>query len=133
MNKSRIVTGCNTEAKRVCAKELRRQMTPAEAVLWQRLKANRLKGLHFRRQQLIDGFIVDFYCHAACLVIELDGSVHHNQAEYDSLRDHIIATRGLRVLRFPNDRIENEMETVLSEILAAAHECLSPHTPQSQP
>ena len=122
MNKSRIVTGCNTEAKRVTAKTLRKQMTSAEGLLWYRLKANHLEGLHFRRQQLIDGFIVDFYCHAAGLVVEVDGSVHANQAEYDRLRDHIIATRGLRVLRFQNDRIENEMETVLSEILAAARE-----------
>nr|WP_225894176.1 DUF559 domain-containing protein [Atlanticothrix silvestris] len=45
------------------AREFRRQMTPAEKILWQHLRGNRLNGLHFRRQQIIDGFIVDFYCH----------------------------------------------------------------------
>ncbi len=57
-------------------KEFRRQMTPEEKILWQRLRANRLNGLHFRRQQIIDGFIVDFYCHSAGVVVEVDGEIH---------------------------------------------------------
>jgi very-short-patch-repair endonuclease len=71
------------------AKQLRTQMTPAEKLLWQHLRNNRLNGLHFRRQQIIDGFIVDFYCHAARVVIEVDGEVHQNQREYDDERDRL--------------------------------------------
>jgi very-short-patch-repair endonuclease len=65
-----------TKEKLQRAKELRRDMTPAEKILWQELRANKL-GVHFRRQQVIAGFIVDFYCHKAGLVIEVDGDIHN--------------------------------------------------------
>jgi very-short-patch-repair endonuclease len=61
-----------TKAKLERAKELRREMTPAEKLLWQEVRANKL-GVRFRRQQVIQGFIVDFYCHQAGLVVEVDG------------------------------------------------------------
>ena len=60
-----------TKEKLERAKELRREMTPAEKILWHELRANKL-GVHFRRQQVIQGFIVDFYCHKAQLVVEVD-------------------------------------------------------------
>ena len=101
------------------AKELRRQMTPAEKILWQHLRANRLNGLHCRRQQVIDGFIVDFYCHAAKLVIEVDGEIHQRQLEYDQARDRILTARGLRVLRIRNDEVMQDLERVLAQIAAA--------------
>src|SRR5438270_611728 len=83
-----IVIGQRVDpAKVLRSKELRRQMTPAERSLWNCLRANRLGGLQFRRQQVIDGFIVDFYCHAAAVVVEADGPVHEQQAEYDAERD----------------------------------------------
>jgi len=65
------------------AKELRRHMTPEETALWQALRTNRSGGFHFRRQQVINGFIVDFYCHKASLVVEIDGEIHEQQADYD--------------------------------------------------
>ena len=68
------------------AKELRRDMTPAEKILWQELRANKL-GVHFRRQQVIEGFIVDFYCHKAALVVEVDGDIHDLQQEEDARRE----------------------------------------------
>ncbi|WP_414566109.1 MULTISPECIES: endonuclease domain-containing protein [unclassified Anabaena] len=95
------------------AKELRRQMTPAEKILWQYLRGNRLNGLHFRRQQIIDGFIADFYCHAAKLVIELDGKIHEQQAEYDAERDKVLSARGLRFLRIKNELVQQELAQVL--------------------
>ena len=73
---SGLVTGHHETGKKERAHQFRREITPSEAALWQALRANRLGGLHFRRQQIIDGFIADFYCHAAGLVVELDGSVH---------------------------------------------------------
>ena len=71
-----------TKEKQERAKELRRNMTPAEKILWHELRANKL-GVHFRRQQIIAGFIVDFYCHKAGLVIEVDGDIHDFQKEED--------------------------------------------------
>jgi very-short-patch-repair endonuclease len=115
-----IVIGQNVDASKVQrAKELRHEMTPAERLVWQRVRANRLNGFHFRRQQVIDGFIVDFYCHAAGLVVELDGGIHDRQADYDAQRDCILAARGLRVLRFENRECVENLEGVLGRILAA--------------
>ena len=95
-------------------------MTPAEATLWPHLRANRLGGLHFRRQQVIDGFIADFYCHAAGLVVELDGAAHGERRGYDAERDKVLQARGLLVLRFPNGRVEADLKAVLMEILLTA-------------
>lgn len=98
----RIVMGHHAAAKRERVRKMRREMTPAEAILWKYLRTNQLDGLHFRRQQVIDGFIADFYCHAARLVIEVDGEVHDQQPDYDAERDRILTARGLRILRFTN-------------------------------
>lgn len=81
------------------AKELRSTMTPAEKILWHALRKNRIERFHFRRQQIIDGSIADFYCHAAALVLELDGKIHEYQRERDQARDAIIRERGIQVLR----------------------------------
>ena len=91
-------------------------------MLWQALRASRLRGLHFRRQQIIDGFIVDFYCHAAGLVVEIDGPVHQQQAEYDAERDLILSRRALRILRLRNDEVIDDLPSVLARIAAEAVE-----------
>jgi very-short-patch-repair endonuclease len=93
-------------------------MTPAERILRDHLRANRLQGLHFRRQQIIAGFIVDFYCHSAALVIELDGDIHRRQPDYDAERDRVLATRGLRILRIPNDGVHHDFPAILARIAA---------------
>ncbi len=102
------------------AKRLRREMTPAEKILWKELRTNKLNGLHFRRQQIIDGYIADFYCHQFALIVELDGSIHELQKEYDGDRDQYLIARGLRVLRFTNDEIKNDLRSVLKKILTAS-------------
>jgi len=104
------------------AKELRRQMTREERILWQQLRTNRLQGFHFRRQQVIAGFIADFYCHAAGLVVEMDGGIHQQQAEYDAERDRVLATLGLRILRVRNIEILENLAGVLERIAAACRE-----------
>ena len=71
-------------------------MTKEEALLWQQLRANRLLGIYFRRQQVIEGFIVDFYCHSAGWVLEIDGEIHDHHKEYDEERDHILSSKGRR-------------------------------------
>ena len=74
-----------TKEKLERAKELRREMTPAEKLLWQEVRAKKM-GVRFRRQQIIQGFIVDFYCHQAGLVVEVDGDIHDLQQEEDARR-----------------------------------------------
>jgi very-short-patch-repair endonuclease len=118
--KQTIVTGQRPAEKLPMAQQMRRLPTPAEAKLWSCLRAGHLQGLHFRRQQVIDGFIVDFYCHAAGLVIELDGAIHQQQADYDGERDRILAERGLCILRFSNTQIEQNCPAVLTQIVKAA-------------
>ena len=103
------------------AKELRHGMTKAEDVLWQCLRRNQLDGLHFRRQQIIDGFIADFYCHAAGIVIEVDGGVHDGRQEYDAGRDRILATHNLRILRFTNEDVLHNISYVLKTIAIACN------------
>lgn len=113
----KIVIGQSiTSAKQQRAKELRQNMTPEEKILWQHLRTNRLYGLHFRRQQIIDGFIVDFYCHAAALVIEVDGQIHEQQVEYDAERDQVLSRRGLRLLRIKNEDVRDDIDSVLMRI-----------------
>ncbi len=118
MRKRNIVIGQRVDLDKVKrARMLRGQMTEEEGILWERLRANRLEGFHFRRHQVIDGFIVDFYCHAAGLVIEVDGGVHHQQVKYDAERDGILASRGLKVIRIQNEDIRQNLEGVLSGIV----------------
>lgn len=98
------------------ARNLRRRMTEEEKILWQCLRANRLQGLHFRRQQIIGKYVVDFYCHAASLVIEIDGEIHAHQAERDEERESHLTGLGLIVLRFKNEEIRHNLQGVLKKI-----------------
>ena len=98
----------NSHAKFRQAKKFRRMMTPSEKFLWSKLRGNQLLGLHFRRQHVIRGFIVDFYCHRTNLVVEIDGSIHKSQVKADVLRDNILGSMGLIILHIPNERLEEE-------------------------
>ena len=106
-----------TKAKLERAKELRREMTPAEKLLWQQIRANKL-GVRFRRQQVIQGFIVDFYCHQAGLVVEVDGDIHDLQKEEDERREKVLSALGLRVVRFGNDEVGRNLSAVVGKIKA---------------
>ena len=122
MPNQHLITGQRVNpAKLQQAKTLRRNMTPTEKRLWAALRANRLDGFHFRRQQIIDGFIVDFYCHAARLVVEVDGPVHDQQEEYDAERSHALAARGLQTLRVRNEEVVHDLQDVLARIRAACY------------
>lgn len=100
------------------AKELRKQMTPAEKVLWNFLKNKSLEGFKFRRQHPIDKYIVDFYCHQKKLVIEVDGSIHDqlDQKEYDSGRTSVLEEFGLKVIRFRNEEVLDNFQSVIGRI-----------------
>jgi very-short-patch-repair endonuclease len=73
-------------------------------------------GVHFRRQQVIAGFIVDFYCHKAGLVVEVDGDVHDLQQEEDARREKVLSEMGLRVVRFRNNEVVKDLSAVVGEI-----------------
>ena len=100
-------------------KNLRSNLTPAEAFLWTHLKNNQLEGRRFRRQFSIHNFIVDFYCPSERLVIELDGEVHNNPIaqEKDQARDAKLKEMGITVLRFENQNVFERLDWVLTEIL----------------
>ncbi len=124
MTSSRKVTsGQNVHPDKLAfAKQLRREMTPAERRLWKALRRNALDGFHFRRQQVIDGYIADFYCDAAKLAIELDGGVHQEQWQYDESRDKATTALGVRVLRISNDAmldVEAVVEHIRQELVVA--------------
>src|SRR5690242_13456317 len=104
-----------TKVKLQRAKELRSDMTPAENILWQELRANKL-GVHFRRQQIIAGFIVDFYCHQASLVVEVDGDIHDLQQEEDARREKVLIEMGLTVVRFRNEDVIKDLPRVVERI-----------------
>jgi very-short-patch-repair endonuclease len=119
-----IVTGQRVDPAKVArSRELRRAMTEAEQLLWQHLRGSRLGGLRFRRQQIIAGFIADFYCHHARLVVEVDGEIHADQGDYDAERDRALATYGLRVLRLTNRDVIDHTDDVLRQIAEA---CAAP-------
>ena len=125
-----IITGQKIDpAKLERAKELRREMTEEERILWRRLRADKLKGFHFRRQQIIDGFIVDFYCHAAGLVVEVDGPIHDRQTEYDERRDRALCQHGLRILRVRNEEVRGGLAGVLDRIAECVKETYPPRPP----
>ncbi len=101
------------------AKALRRNMTPEERLLWNRLRRSALDGIHFHRQQIIGGFIVDFYCAAANLAIELDGPIHDARADLDRERDRALAALGIRTMRLRNEEVAKDFGAVLRKIAAA--------------
>jgi very-short-patch-repair endonuclease len=98
------------------AKELRRELTPVEKKLWARLRAHRMKGVHFRTQHAIGNYIVDFCAARKKLIIELDGSQHLEQVEYDAIRTKFLQSKGYKVIRFWNNDVSNNMDAVLQVI-----------------
>lgn len=100
------------------ARQLRQEPTSAEVKLWAALRGRRLAGLKFRRQHPYERFVLDFFCVEHQLVVELDGGVHAEptQAARDAERTEFLQSRGIRVLRFKNETVENEIEAVLKQI-----------------
>jgi len=108
------------------AKNLRDNMTAAETNLWDKISNKQLDGHRFRRQHPIGSFIADFYCHKAKLVVEVDGGIHKlsDHAEYDLGRTYEIEEFGIKVIRFTNEEVMNE----LGEVLVSIKRCLVDRT-----
>ncbi|MDI6739097.1 MAG: DUF559 domain-containing protein, partial [Candidatus Edwardsbacteria bacterium] len=99
-------------SKLMLARKMRREMTYAERCFWNAVRGRKLFGLKFRRQQIIEGFIADFYCHELRLIVEIDGGIHETQKHYDMLRTGIIANNDIAVMRFENDDVVNRFDVV---------------------
>ena len=91
-------------------------MTPAEAKLWVHLRAHRMGDVHFRNQHAIGNYIVDFCAPRKKLIIELDGSQHLEQEDYDAERTAFLESKGYRVLRFQNNDLADHLEDALKGI-----------------
>ncbi|OGS52662.1 MAG: hypothetical protein A3J79_11825 [Elusimicrobia bacterium RIFOXYB2_FULL_62_6] len=103
---------------KTCCRQLRKNMTDAEKLLWSKLRAKQLKKCQFYRQKVIGNYIVDFYCPKANLVIELDGGQHYTEEgrANDKTRDEYMSSVGLKVLRFSDTEALTETEGVLMKI-----------------
>lgn len=109
----------NRPQQKAFRQELRSNGTASEAVMWSQLKGRKLMGRKFRRQDGFGPFVVDFHCPDEHLVIELDGSIHDQagSADHDEARDAYLARLGLRVLRFDNKSIMDDLEGVLEVVI----------------
>jgi len=118
--------------QRFRARSLRANSTDAERIIWSALRAHRMNGASFRRQTPIGPYVVDFVCHAAKLVIELDGGQHFEskQEERDARRDAYLAAKKFCVLRFNNHDVMSNRQGVLETIAAALE--LAPSLPRKQ-
>jgi very-short-patch-repair endonuclease len=113
----------STSIRRAAAKKLRANTTPHERILWRALKQIPLEGSHFRRQAPIGPYVVDFFCPARRLIIELDGG-HHNsddEAKRDIKRQRWLEQEGYRVIRFWNSEISADLNAVLERIYVEIH------------
>ena len=104
------------------AGELRKALTPAERKLWSRLRNDQLNGVNFRRQHAVGKYIPDFCAVKEKLIIELDGSQHLEQEEYDGERTKYLESQGYKVIRFWNNQIMNDMDGVILAITYALEE-----------
>ena len=100
------------------AQLLRRNETKAEKLLWEKLRNNQLGGLKFRRQHPVNIYIADFYCHKFKLIIELDGDYHNQeeQKQKDEVRTEVLRLNDLKIIRFKNEEVEQDINQVLTTI-----------------
>ncbi len=101
------------------ARRLRAEQTPSERLLWAALRRSQFNGLKFRRQHPIGKYIADFACVSKQLVIELDGGYHDVTSEYDTLRQQFLITEGWSVIRFTNEDVTEDVESVVRSIAQA--------------
>ncbi len=97
------------------AHEFRKGSTTSESFLWEQVRSRRL-GVLFQRQTVLHGYVVDFWCAQAQLVVELDGRRHRLEREADQKRDEIMKLHGIRVLRFPSSIVFSDVQFILERI-----------------
>jgi very-short-patch-repair endonuclease len=107
--------------ERTRSRDLRRQETPAEALLWGKLRGRRLAGCKFVRQEAIAPYFADFVCREAKLIVEVDGATHCTLEEraYDARRETALSAAGFRIVRFSNDEVYRNIDAVCETIVVA--------------
>ncbi len=110
------------------SRDLRRDATSAETVLWRELRNRRFARFKFRRQQPFRPFILDSYCAKLTLAIELDGESHHGREAYDAQRQSWIESRGVRVIRIFNVDLSDNLDGVMEQIERECSERMNPPT-----
>ncbi|MEO1165760.1 MAG: endonuclease domain-containing protein [Chloroflexota bacterium] len=111
------------------AQEKRQNPTPAEQHLWSMIRNRQIANLKFRRQYIIENFIVDFYCAELKLIIEVDGEIHKYQRAHDKVRQQQLETHGTTVLRFTNEQVLEETDYVISIIEEQANKLREESSP----
>jgi len=99
--------------KKAFARILRKDQTDCEKKMWSLLRGRKLCGLKFRRQHVIEGFVVDFFCHDHKLALEIDGGIHIGRKDYDDARNEILLSEGITLIRIPNSAVKNSPASVL--------------------
>ena len=107
------------EIKKIFARTLRKEQTKAEKIVWELLRKRKFMNLKFRRQHVIEGFILDFYCHEMKLGIEIDGGIHSRRKDYDRLRQEVIESESIIIIRVTNREIAENKRSVLEKIKEA--------------
>ena len=115
----------NNQNQKEIRRELRRNQTPQEILLWSKIRNNQT-GYKWRRQVSIGPYIADFYCREKFLVIEVDGSQHVENKEYDVERNDFFKSFGIRTLRFWNNEVNVSMEGVMIKIMSEIENTTSP-------
>ncbi|MBN1294788.1 MAG: endonuclease domain-containing protein [Candidatus Latescibacteria bacterium] len=106
----------NTRIKTHKAREFRKNPTISEKLLWNELRNRLFMDLKFRRQYIIDGYILDFYCPELNLAIEIDGPIHNKQSEEDKYRQSAIEHSGITFFRVKSEQVENDITSVLNDL-----------------
>jgi very-short-patch-repair endonuclease len=112
---------------------MRREMTTAEGFLWEALRDRRLHGFRFRAQHPVGRFILDFYCAACKLAVELDGAVHDTRREEDAARTQLLEAHGIAVVRFRNVEVLQDLAGVLNRIREACQARAAERAPSGPP
>ena len=113
-------------------RSLRENQTPAERLLWAQLRRKRVGNVRFRRQHALGPYIVDFYCHTARLVIEVDGEDHDLRFERDQRRTAWLESYGARVVRFSNQEVRENLEGVVRTIEGRLSVAIPPPAPSQR-
>jgi very-short-patch-repair endonuclease len=104
------------EIKKTFARTLRKGQTKAEKIVWELLRKRKFKYLKFRRQHVIEGFVIDFYCHELRLGVEVDGGIHLKRKDYDRLRQEVIESEGIKIIRVLNNELIGTREMALKKL-----------------
>jgi very-short-patch-repair endonuclease len=104
------------QIKKTFARNLRHESTTEEKKVWNVLRNKKFHNYKFRRQHVIEGFVVDFYCEKLLLAIELDGKIYERQKDYDELRQQLIEEKGIKFIRVTNEEIKKDITILFNKI-----------------